>query len=265
MKLLWMKALWGMEGERLEQNIARIAEAGYDGVESPLPAENEREKFQSLLKEYNLFYIGMAFTGGPDHAKSLRGQLEALAPFSPLSVTVHSGRDSFSWEEQLTFFREAIDLESEFGIPVGHETHRGRTMFTPWTTGRLLREFGELKLTADFSHWLCVCESHLQDNKDDVSLAISRTIHIHTRVGHPEGPQVNHPAAPEWKNELELHVGWWKEIVKQRRAEGRTFLTVTPEFGPVSYMQALPFTKQPVSDLWEVCLWMKHYLEKELA
>jgi sugar phosphate isomerase/epimerase len=265
MKLLWMKSLWGMEHDPLEKNLARIADAGYDGVECGLPPEEERERFQSLLEKYNLAYIGMAFTGGSDHISSLREQLEALAPLKPLSVTVHSARDSFTWEEQQTFFREALSLESEFGIPIGHETHRGRAMFTPWTTARLLREFPQLRLTADFSHWLCVCESHLHDNADDVALAISRTIHIHARVGHPEGPQVNHPAAPEWKSELDLHTGLWKQIVEARRSEGKEFLTITPEFGPVSYMQALPFTRQPVADLWEVCLWMKEYLQKELA
>ncbi|WP_274365483.1 sugar phosphate isomerase/epimerase family protein [Paenibacillus thermotolerans] len=264
MKLLWMKALWGMEGG-LEANLERIAEAGYDGVEAPLPEERDRGRFQDLLRQYNLSYIGMAFTGGPDHTESLRSQLKELAPLSPLSVTAHSGKDSFTWEEQRTFFEGALQLESEFGFPIGHETHRQRSMFTPWTTARLLREFDGLKITADFSHWLCVCESHLQDHADDIALAISRTLHLHTRVGHPEGPQVNHPAAPEWKTELDLHVGWWKEVVRQRREEGREYLTITPEFGPVSYMPALPFTRQPVADLWEVCLWMKRYLESELV
>ncbi len=30
-----------------------------------------------------------------------------------------------------------------------------------------------------------------------------------------------------------------------------------PEFGPDPYLQALPFTKQPVADLWDVNNWVK--------
>jgi hypothetical protein len=37
-----------------------------------------------------------------------------------------------------------------------------------------------------------------------------------------------------------------------RRAEGREWFTLTPEFGPPEYMPCLPFTRQPVADAWEV-------------
>ena len=60
------------------------------------------------------------------------------------------------YEEQLHFFRQALDAERSAGVPVGHETHRRRAMFTPWTTAQLLSDLPELKITADFSHWCCV-------------------------------------------------------------------------------------------------------------
>ena len=33
-------------------------------------------------------------------------------------------------------------------------------------------------------------------------------------------------------------------------------MTFTPEFGPPGYMPTLPYTKQPVADLWELNAWM---------
>jgi hypothetical protein len=31
---------------------------------------------------------------------------------------------------------------------------------------------------------------------------------------------------------------------------------MTPEFGPDGYLHTLPFTHQPVADLWEINSWM---------
>lgn len=166
-----------------------------------------------------------------------------------------------TFDEQLAFYEKAIAVEKEVGIPVGHETHRGRAMFTPWTTVALLKVFPDLKITADFSHWVCVCERMLEDQLENLEFAISRTIHVHTRVGYAEGPQVVDPRAPEYERELEVHEGWWDKIYQAKASQGESFLTMTPEFGPPGYMHTLPFTNQPVANLWDICLWMKQRLE----
>jgi hypothetical protein len=268
MKLKSIKALWGMEGS-LEQQFERIAAAGYSGIESPLPQAMEEllgfpaedKEFRRLLERYNLDYIAMVFSGGADHAESFREQVERAMTYGPILINSHSARDSMSFEEQAAFFEKALAIELKANIPVGHETHRGRAMFTPWTTGALLREYPELKLTADFSHWVCVCESLLGDQTENLNLAIERTVHIHSRVGYAQGPQVTHPASPEYTLELATHLDWWRAVMQDRVRTGRE-LTFTPEFGPVGYMHTLPFTAQPVTDLWEVCLWMKQRFEQ---
>lgn len=270
MKVKSIKSLWGMEGS-LESQFDRIAAAGYEGIESPLPNEIEKffgfpvdEKvFRSLLERYKLDYIAMVFTDG-NHAQSFSEQVEKASTFSPILINSHSARDKMPYDEQVAFFEKAQVVEQSVGIPVGHETHRGRAMFTPWTTGALLREFPELKLTADFSHWVCVCESLLEDQKEHMEMAIQRTIHIHSRVGYTQGPQVPHPDAPEYALELSTHEDWWKEIINGHGSAG-TQLTFTPEFGPSPYMPRLPFTNQPVVDLWQVCLWMKKRFEQMLT
>ena len=268
MKIKSIKSLWGMEGS-LERQFELIASTGYDGIESPLPNMIEKffgfpadEKlFRRLLEQYELHYVAMVFTDGINHAQSFSEQVERAADWAPIIINSHSARDSMTFDEQAGFFDRALTVEQQVGIPVGHETHRGRAMFTPWTTGALLRRFPELKLTADFSHWVCVCESLLDDQKDDLELAFKRTIHIHTRVGYAQGPQVPHPGAPEYSLELSTHEHWWKQIAKVHALAG-TQLTFTPEFGPPPYMPRIPFTNEPVADLWQVCQWMKERFEK---
>ncbi|WP_274651422.1 sugar phosphate isomerase/epimerase family protein [Paenibacillus humicola] len=255
MKLKLIKALWGMNGS-LESQFERIAAAGYDGVEAPLPAAEDEQRFRDLLRSYGFDYIAMVFTAGDEHLDSFERQVNRAADFRPLSITSHSVSDSMPVEEQVAFFRKAAEIERGLGIPVGHETHRGRALFNPWDTSRVLREVPGMKLTADFSHWCCVCESTLDNQEAHLEAAFPRVLHIHGRVGYAEGPQVPDPRAPEYSRELSRHLGWWDRIVEEKRKAGAEFVTFTPEFGPPGYLHTLPFTNQPVADLWDVCLWM---------
>lgn len=262
MQLKKYKSFWGMEGT-YEQNFARAAEAGYDGIECRMPPIEQESAFRELLMRYRFSYIAMIFTAG-DHAASFAEQVARAATFHPQSITSHSARDCMSEEEQDRFFEHALEVERRHGVPVGHETHRQRAMFTPWTTARLLRRFPELKITADFSHWTNVCESLLEDQDDALAIAIDRTIHLHGRIGYAQGPQVPHPGAPEYAAELNTFTGWWQRIYERSRDLGAGVFTFMAEFGPPGYMPTLPFTNQPVTDLWEVNDWMTKYFESRV-
>jgi sugar phosphate isomerase/epimerase len=267
MKLKMMKATWGMEGS-LEQQFEQIASAGYAGIESPVIFIDDPNRFKELLKEYNLDFIAQVVTlGGASeldkHMTSFKEQVQLAYSFNPLLIVSHSAKDSMTEENQDRFFEYALEIERKFGIPIGHETHRSRATFTPWTTSRLLKKFPDLKLTADISHWFCVCESGLEDQEEHLALTAERTIHIHGRVGYAEGPQVPHPAAPEYRTELKMHENFWDRVLQIRKNQDTPYYTITPEYGPPGYMHTLPFTNHPVSDLWEVCLWMRnHFAER---
>ncbi|WP_315814817.1 hypothetical protein [Paraflavitalea speifideaquila] len=122
----------------------------------------------------------------------------------------------------------------------------------------------DLRLTLDISHWCNVSESLLEDQPATVELAISRTDHVHSRVGHAQGPQVSDPRAPEWKSAVEAHFSWWDKIVALKKEQGKT-LTMLTEFGPPTYMPTVPFTNQPIADQWAINVhmmqaWKKRYL-----
>ena len=117
----------------------------------------------------------------------------------------------------------------------------------------------DLKITLDISHWCNVHESLLEDQKETVALALSRANHIHARIGHAEGPQVNDPRAPEWESTVKAHFAWWDEVVtrKVKNGEVMTFLT---EFGPPNYLPTLPYTNQPLADQWGINVHMMKLL-----
>jgi hypothetical protein len=262
LKIKFYKALWGMEGT-YEEQIQHAASNGYAGIETPLPPKDKQQEFARFMKQFNMEYIAQVTTSG-EHSKSFAEQVRQAQEFEPVLIVSHSARDYMELKEQVKFFDAALSMEKEVGIPIGHETHRTRAMFTPWTTARLLRELPELKITADFSHWCCVCESlTLEEHQEDLMLAMSRAIHIHGRIGYEQGAQVPHPAAPEYANHLDTFVNWWNQIIDLRRKQGFESTSITPEFGPPGYMHTLPFTNQPVSDLVEVNEWLKQYLAKK--
>ncbi len=252
MELAVFRALWGMTGA-IEEQIERIAAAGYDGVEgfigaSPLPPA----QFSDLVARNGLKLI---MAGAVDTQAALEATVKTLAEYNPIKIGLHSGRDSMTREQGRAYFSEALRLEAEIGIPVAHETHRGRMFFTPWDTAYYLREFEALKIVADYSHWVNVCERLPDDQQAALDLANARTFHVHARVGYEEGPQVPDPSAPEYAPHLAWHEKQWKAIIGTRRDAKDSLLTVTPEYGPPSYLHTLPHTNVPVADLWKVCLW----------
>lgn len=259
MSVKFFRALWGLEQlPSTEAKFRQIKEAGFSGVESVLPQEDPAE-WKALLEAHDLEFVGLIFG---DTVEQFSEQFARIKAYGPQLIASQSGRDKMTFREGCDFFLKALSVEREHGIPVAHETHRGRLLYAPWVTEQYLEEFPNLQLCADFSHWCVVCESLLDDMRATVLTACEHTLHIHTRVGYSQGPQVPDPRAPEYGPVLECHESWWDEIVNLRKATGSGATTVTPEFGPPPYMHTLPFTNQPVADTWDISVWMADRLRK---
>lgn len=257
MTLALFRHLWGVT-EPWETVFPKIREKGYVGIEAPLPAAEQRDRFFDLLKSHQFRYIAQIFTegGSPgEHLTSFQRQLEEAAQFNPVVVNCHTGRDSFTERESEAFMRDALAWEHQLGVPVAHETHRGRILYNPWITERLLMKFEDLKLCCDFSHWVCVCERLLDDMPGILERSARHAIHLHARVGYEEGPQVPDPRAPEYRRHLEAHERWWGMIWESQKNRGVQESTLTPEFGPPDYLHTIPHTNTPVADLWQICDW----------
>ncbi len=262
MKLLVFKALWGMTGSLSEQ-VERVAAAGYDGFELwPEQQDISRQDLMALADRFNMkMIVGTALQTQAE----IELKLKQLSEYQPLRINLHSGRDSMTRDEGCSFFEEALRVEDEIGMPVGHETHRGRILFTPWDTAYYLRQFSNLRLTGDYSHWVNVCERLPEDQADALVAANHAVVHIHGRVGYEEGPQVPDPSAPEYADQLHWHEAQWKQVKMFHEQNGQDVLTFTPEYGPPNYLHTLPHTNVPVADLWNVCLWAAERARQQLV
>jgi len=182
-----------------------------------------------------------------------------------LHINSHTGRDIFSYEDNSILFKKGIELSSKYNISFSNETHRARPTYSAVETRKYLDAIPEMRLTADFSHWMVVHETDLKDQEDNVKIAIERSDHIHARVGYAEGPQVTDPRAMEWKAEVDNHLEIWQKIVDNHVKKNSEYLTITPEFGPPNYMHTLPYTNLPVGDVWDINVYMKDLLKKILV
>jgi hypothetical protein len=225
-----------------------------------------RDELRSALQSHGLAYIQEIVTAGnyvprrhdtvEDHIADVERQLKLGQSLQPQQVTIIGGCDAWSLAQSVRFFGESREIAARMGITCSFETHRSRSLFNPWVTLSILERLPELRLTCDFSHWVVVLERQLDEDWDAVLEVARHAHHIHARVGYDQGPQVPHPAAPEYAGALASHQRYWEAIWSAQRAAGYSITTMTPEFGPDGYLHTLPFTQQPVADLWEINAWM---------
>ena len=266
-----MATSWGYQGT-MDSFCAKVKKEGYDGIELWWPTDNKKaqDEIFAALKKYDLeigFLCGGSQSNPQEHLEFYKRMVDAAAKQNiqrPLYINNHSGKDYFSFDDNKKFIEHTQALAKETGLLICHETHRGRMLFAAHITRNFLEKYPDLRLTLDISHWCNVHESLLADQKETIDLALSRTDHIHARIGHPEGPQVNDPRAPEWEQTVKQHFEWWDKIVDRKRRNGEV-VTVLTEFGPPDYMPTYPYTKQPLADQWAINVHMMHLLRKRYS
>ncbi len=221
--------------------------------------------YLAAVQKYSLELILLAIPGSADfeeHKKQLENILRDFVTLKPILINTHTGRDYFTFEQNRQLILLADKVARETKAKIIHETHRGRFSYAAPAMKPYLEKLPDLRLTLDISHWCNVAESLLENQTEVVNLALSRTDHIHSRVGHAEGPQVNDPRAPEWDREVKAHLAWWDKIVDIHRRQGSKQITITTEFGPANYLPTLPYTRQPVARQWDINVHMLQLLKK---
>ena len=272
------RTAWGLVGPKLTwselDEFSRDAAAeSYDGVEFPLfymdagagGRDATEGRVRDALAETGLNYIPLIATRPAQwgdreaHFDDFRDQIIQARKMGATRVAAHAGADSFAPEVAIAFLRDCHNLASDAGIDACFETHRGRPLNDPWRTRDALEALPDLRLTSDLSHWMVVVDRIPHDIADLFEEASRRSGHLHARIGHEKGPQVPEPSDPHWAEHVQLHRHWWQLSVDAAEARGEV-LTGCSEFGPPPYMNAAPFTQQPVADIVMLNNWMRDRL-----
>ena len=97
----------------------------------------------------------------------------------------------------------------------------------------MVKRFPSLRLTADYSHFMLVCERLLEHPSDDerFRLFASRVDHLHARIGTSQHAQVDDPQQTPKES---AHMQRWFEMIWNAQKD-RAWITLTPEYGPAPY------------------------------
>jgi sugar phosphate isomerase/epimerase len=262
---------WGFAGT-VDEFCAKAKKEGYDGIEMWWPGDKQQQDdLFAALKKHQLdigFLCGAGDSNFEKHLQQFKAMVLASTTQTiqkPLYINCHSGRDFFSFDQNKKFIEATIEASQKSGIPISHETHRSRILYSAPVAKQFAEAIPGLRVTLDISHWCNVHESLLHDQDDTVNMILQRVDHIHARVGHPEGPQVNDPRAPEWEAAVNRHIEWWDKVVEIKIKQGIKRLSFLTEFGPPDYLPALPYTRQPVADQWGINVYMMQLLKKRYS
>lgn len=279
MNLLTFKTLWGYPDtdseESLEAACGMAVDAGFDGIEGQIPADGcLRDSLAASLEETGLHYIAEICTAGsyvPDrsasldfHLTDLELQLSRLKPLNPMLINCLGGCDRWDVQTSCEFFRRALEIADRYAVKISFETHRGRSLYSPWTTAQIL-DLVALPVTCDFSHWCVVCEG-LGDTEDELIHTVAgHARHIHGRIGYDQGPQVPDPRNIRYRNDLKRHLRWWCWVWEFQSKRGEPLSTLTPEFGPDGYQMINPASNKPFGDLNDFNQWMAECCRAEFT
>ncbi|MEO6315316.1 MAG: sugar phosphate isomerase/epimerase [Chitinophagaceae bacterium] len=267
MKILFFCPRWGQEALPWNDFLAQVKNAGYDGVECALPeGEIAQEQLRNGLRQHRLRFIAQHWQtvvyDFDEHQQQYEQRLKQQAAAKPQFINSQTGKDYYSFEQNARLIATADRIAHASGIPVVHETHRGKFSFAAHVMQDYLHRLPSLRITLDISHWCAVAETLLHDQQAAVEKAILHTDHLHARIGHTQGPQVIDPRAPEYQEAMDFHLQCWDKVIDLKRNRGDDFFTITPEFGAPPYLPVFPFTQQPMVNQWEINLFMMDLLKK---
>jgi hypothetical protein len=260
MKFQVYQSLWGMvglpyRGERewtLEEKVARIAEAGFDGVEFLMEEADFRNKMVPLCEKHGLKRSNIVFPWTPEEFKADIAAAKDggathlnLQPM-PMPRTVAAG---------VPYIVRCIDLAANAGLPLYIEVHRDRMTTDMYFTLDLIEAVPDMVLCGDLSHFVVGREFAgpplSQENDGYMKRIIERCGAFHGRVASREQVQVS-ISFPHNKIWLDLFVSWWEHGFKafKARASENDTLTFVVELGPPTYAITGADGKE-LCDRWE--------------
>ncbi|KAL7650398.1 hypothetical protein ACMYSQ_010182 [Aspergillus niger] len=254
------RSLWGIEPgpdqSEWRKKFVELKAHGYAGIEIDF-AGMSPEQLQLLRKncdEVGLEISVLLFSSWPKydgprprgltpdaHLEFYRGQLRLATILKPVVINAQSGADYWSFDESVYFYKNALEIEKEEGFEgiVCHETHRNRSLFNPYSTDYIVQRVPQLRITADISHWVVVCERLLDQGEEDREIldrVIPHVRHIHARMGTTQSSQCPEPLNPAFSAERQFFENLWLRIVKLRQqTDYNCRITWVPEYGPFPY------------------------------
>lgn len=259
---------WGSEHVSWPEFLDKVKSEGYVGIEWFPFGEYAAVDFKyvlGLLQDRGLkFLIVMTVVGNPnsfeDYLYLLKEQLYQLSKLQPLFISAQVGREYYSMDQICKCLQVCNQVEVDMGIPIFQETHRNKWSYGIHRVEPILELFPNLKLTLDISHWYCVSESYLEDQKKLLLRVLYNVHHVHARIGHTQGSQIHDVSNANNFFVIQEHLKVWQNYLDIKIENHSTNVSFTTEFGPPPYLVSSGNRDQDYNEQCRQNLWIKNYM-----
>ncbi|MDZ7898491.1 MAG: hypothetical protein U5N85_10775 [Arcicella sp.] len=144
---------WGYT-DSIDSFCALAKKEGYEGIEVWWSSnKQEQDELFAALKKHQLAVGFLAGSGDKDPLKNLEqfkkmvNEATGQTIVKPTYINCHSGKDYFTYEQNKPFIDFTTEVSKKTGIPIYHETHRGKMLFAGHITKNFLDKNPDLRLT----------------------------------------------------------------------------------------------------------------------
>ena len=242
-RLAVYQSLWAMERRHtdgfertLEDNVAMIAQAGFEGVSTSYGSREDVRRLAPVLAQHGLQAEAQCF---PRTVEDLCPILEHAVEFGAHHIDLQPDVRPRRVADALALIDGWQRLAEQVDIPVYIETHRDRMTTDLHFTLDLLDARPDLRLLGDLSHYLVGREFAWpvnEENEAAMQRIIDHSWAFHGRVASREQVQIEISFEPHrmW---VDLFLRWWRHgfVSWRKRAGPDDTLVFTCELGPKPY------------------------------
>lgn len=262
---LVLQSLWAMQNLRndpaersLEQNVARIKAAGFDGFSTMWDNQAMAREAGALARAEGMIVEGTCL---PTDIEQVADWLEWGTQYGLHHLNLQLNMRPRTLSEAVSIIDRLEALAGQSDFPVYVETHRGRLTNDLLFMLDLLDERPNLRLLADLSHYVVAREVELPVSAE-TDMQITRILdHAWAFHGRVAGSgQVQLPISfAQHQPYVDLFADWWSRGFASWRGRARADdrLTFVCELGPQPYYAISGADGRDLTDRWEEALTMQ--------
>jgi len=263
--------MWALEklprdGEEwtVPQKLDQVVAAGFGGFEAFSTDPAEAEELRQMLKDRGL---GIGFNAFAWTAEDLKPAIEMAQRMGAGYISAQVFGSLRGAAEITDRLMEMYEVANASLMPLFIETHRGRVTQDLRRTVKIVRNFGRVRFTGDFSHYIVAGEEGgpwSQELWDHFRPIAERCGNFHGRIGF--GEQVQNDIgdgsgqmAQQFKKLWTLGMAAWL-----KRSQPGDILPFCAELGPPLY-SITDLNGREISDRWAQSLVIKRLAEEAWA
>lgn len=246
----------------LDDNLAMIAEAGFDGVSAHYTNIKDVENLNQKLAGWGLGAEGLCF---PKTIDDLKPVLEIATKYGVHHITIQADVRPKRLEDCLRLLDGWLELASGVDFPVLFETHRDRMTMDLYQTLDMLASRPDMRFTADISHYVVAREMALpitHENNAMIKTILDHALAFHGRVAGSGQVQLelSFRHNKDWVEQFKQWSAYGLKAWKNKAKETDT-ICFTCELGPRPYA-IVSQNGQDSTDRWSESKQMKRMVEE---